>query len=119
MLNIKSPNFNRIKSLLLRQKKEVEEEIKRVEKDDPVMEDGLMESIEPGSASWMADVHGRAQAIRGNLQGLLSLIQKSLTKIRKGNYGKCERCGKKIEEARLTAMPTATLCISCSKKNSK
>ncbi len=28
---------------------------------------------------------------------------------------KCEKCGKDIEPARLKALPTASLCVSCSK----
>lgn len=112
-------SFNSIKRILLRQQKEVQEEIKKVVKDDPLLTDSLAESTEPGTESWLADVHGRAMAVRDNLQGLLSATQKALKRIKKGSYGKCEKCGKKIEEARLKAMPTATLCISCSKKASK
>lgn len=116
MLNLTRPNLNKIKELLLRQKKKVEEELKRVEKEDPVFDDGLAESIEPGTASWMADVHTKALAIKENLSQMLNWIQDSLSKLSKGSYGKCESCGKQIEEERLLAMPTATLCISCSKK---
>lgn len=30
-----------------------------------------------------------------------------------GEYGKCENCGKEIEEERLKAVPEAKLCIKC------
>ncbi len=119
MLNLGHPDFNKIKRTLLRQKKEVEEEIKKIQSDDPILADSLAESVESGSASWMADVHSKATALKENLQDLLSRTQKSLMRINKGNYGKCEKCGKMIELERLEAMPTATLCITDSKKTSK
>ncbi len=119
MLNLTRPNFKKIKNKLLRQQKEVEEELKDLEKKDPVMLDGLAESTEPGTESWMADVHNQVVAVKHNLQSLLKKIKKSLTNLKTGKYGKCENCGKTIEPARLEAMSTATLCVSCSKKNLK
>ncbi|SRR5258708_947116 len=119
MLNLTQPNFKKLKALLLRQQKKVESQIKSLEKDDPVMTDQMAESSEPGTDSWMADVHSRAVAVKINLQQMLDRTRKSLIALRKGKYGKCERCGKLIEPSRLDAIPTATLCISCSKKTSK
>jgi DnaK suppressor protein len=119
MLNLNRQNFDKIRRTLLRQEKSVKEELKRLQKDDPVFDDGLAESIEPGTSSWMADVHSRAVAIKDNLQGMLSRTQKSLASLKKGTYGKCEKCGKQIEPARLLAIPTATLCIKDSKKATK
>jgi DnaK suppressor protein len=113
-------NLNKIKQILLRQKKEVEADLKALEKEDPVLDnEALAESSEPGTDSWMADVHNRVVAAHQNLQDMLKKITKSLTAIKTGKYGKCERCGKRIEETRLEAMPTATLCIACSKLSSK
>lgn len=116
MLNLTRPNFDKIRQALLRQQKEVEEELKDISKDDPVTFDGLIESNEPGTASWMEDVHSKTIAARENLTGMLSKIQRALFRLNKGDYGKCEKCGKMIEPERLEAMPTATLCIACSKK---
>ncbi len=107
--------FDKFKNLLLKQQKEVEEEIKSLEKDDPVNSLDMAESSEPGTDSWMADTHGRVVAVKQTLQELLSKIKKSLLAMKSGKYGKCENCGKNIEPERLKAMPTATLCISCSK----
>ena len=116
MLNLTRPNFKALKNKLLRQQKNVEGELKDLEKKDPVMLDGLAESTEPGTESWMADVHNQVVALKHNLQSLLKRTQKSLSNIKKGKYGKCENCGKMIEPARLEAIPTASLCMSCSKK---
>lgn len=119
MLNLNRQSFDNIRKLLKRQEKDVKEELKRIHKDDPVYEEGLSESIEPGTSSWMAEVHSRAVSVKDSLQDLLKKTQKSLANLNKGTYGKCEKCGKQIEEKRLLAMPTATMCVSCSKKYSK
>ena len=37
----------------------------------------------------------------------------SLEKIKKGSYGKCENCGKDIDEKRLKVCPEARFCMKC------
>ncbi len=119
MLNLTQDNFKKIRDKLLHQQKIVEEELSEIEKDDPVKSDGLAESMESGTESWMADVHGRAVAVSDNLHQMSDNIKKALNKLKSGKYGKCESCGKQIEVARLIVMPTATLCMACSKKTPK
>lgn len=108
-----------IRSLLLRKRKKVENEIKELERDDPVLAATLAESSEPGTDSWMADVHTRAVAAKESLKHMLEGTTKALQNLKTGKYGKCEKCGKMIEKERLAVIPTATLCIACSKKASK
>lgn len=108
--------IDKIKTLLLNQQKKVEEEIKQLDADDPVNSDAPAESSEPGTDSWVADTHTRTVAVKRTLQEVLTKIQHSLKSLASGKYGKCENCGKNIEPERLRAVPTATLCISCSKK---
>lgn len=43
----------------------------------------------------------------------ISDIDRALTKIDAGTYGICEQCGKPIPEARLQALPHASLCVAC------
>jgi DnaK suppressor protein len=116
VLNLPRKTFDAIKNRLLRQQKEIEQEIKSIKKDDPLNGDSLAESSEPGTDSWLADMHGRTLAISDNLMLLLGRTKKALMNMRSGKYGKCENCGKPIELARLEAIPTATLCLSCSRK---
>ncbi len=111
--------LTRIREVLLHQQRKVESEIKDLEKDDPVLMNALAESSEPGTDSWMADVHTRAVAAKASLRHMLEGISKALQNLKTGKYGKCERCGKAIEKQRLEVMPAATLCITCSKKTSK
>ncbi len=43
----------------------------------------------------------------------MQLIESALTRIEQGKYGKCIKCGKKILEERLRAIPYALMCIEC------
>lgn len=119
MLNLPGKSLQKIKKYLLRRQKEVEKQIKEVDRDDPATEPALAESSEPGTDSWLADAHIRAIALKSQLIKAAKSVKTALLKIHKKTYGKCENCGKAIEPARLEAMPTAVLCLNCSKKNSK
>ena len=44
---------------------------------------------------------------------LIKKINETIAKIDVGDYGYCESCGAEIGLARLTARPTASLCIDC------
>jgi RNA polymerase-binding transcription factor len=53
----------------------------------------------------------RDLSLENNIRDLLAKIEKALGRLEDGTYGICERCGKPIEEARLRALPYASLCI--------
>jgi len=40
-------------------------------------------------------------------------IEDALVKVKKGAYGQCENCKKKIEIKRLEVVPEAKLCLKC------
>lgn len=60
--------------------------------------------------------HERYQAMVSELKLNLQLIDESLERINKGNYGFCVNCGQMIDTERLAAIPTATLCMECEAK---
>ncbi len=84
---------------------------------DPDSEDfGL--SLERGFADG-----GHSTAERGQLlslvQGLRSNlldVERALSKMDRGTYGRCERCGEPIAVERLEAIPWARLCIGCKQR---
>jgi RNA polymerase-binding protein DksA len=43
----------------------------------------------------------------------LRLIDSALTRIQQGKYGLCIKCGKRIPQERLEAIPYALMCIEC------
>ena len=54
-------------------------------------------------------------SIAHNVRDLLEKIGRVLDKIDDGTYGICESCGKRIEAARVKALPHVLLCLSCKK----
>src|SRR5207249_3418740 len=50
-------------------------------------------------------------SLEENETRVLAAIDAALARIDDGTFGRCERCGKPIEEDRLEAIPYATLCI--------
>ena len=53
--------------------------------------------------------------IEYNLELKLKNIDLALEKIKKGKYGICEKCGRKIDEKRLKIYPEARFCLKCKK----
>ncbi|MGB9680646.1 MAG: TraR/DksA family transcriptional regulator [Patescibacteria group bacterium] len=58
-------------------------------------------------------------SLEENLETNLQETERALKKIRQGEYGLCEECGKEISEERLRVMPTARWCLACKNKLSK
>jgi len=67
---------------------------------------------EEDSATEVADYQDQISLER-NLEINLEKIDKAIDKIGKGVFGKCEKCAKEIEQARLEAYPEATFCLAC------
>lgn len=53
--------------------------------------------------------------IEASLELKLQAVNSALRKIKKGNYGKCEKCKKAINLKRLMAYPEAKTCLKCKK----
>ena len=51
------------------------------------------------------------EGLEENAEHLLDEIDAALVRIEDGSYGRCTACGRPISEARLEAVPYATLCI--------
>ena len=59
----------------------------------------------------VAGQQGANRALSGQLSENLGEVERALAKMDDGTYGRCERCGKEISEARLEAMPATPYCI--------
>jgi DnaK suppressor protein len=59
----------------------------------------------------VAGQQGANRALSGQLSENLVEVERALAKMDDGTYGRCERCGKEIAEARLEAMPATRFCI--------
>jgi DnaK suppressor protein len=71
--------------------------------------DAALETAAGEASSQLAEVESRE----------LLEIENALARIKDGSYGKCEVCEKAIAPARLTALPYATCCINCARKEER
>lgn len=55
-------------------------------------------------------------SIEEGIEHLSKKIDRALSAIEKGTYGKCLNCKKDIEKGRLEIMPYADFCVSCKAK---
>ncbi len=56
-------------------------------------------------------------AVRRNAERMLYDVERALTRIQEGTYGRCRRCGQPIDPARLKAIPYARYCLTCASRN--
>ena len=60
-----------------------------------------------------------ASTLEENSTHVLTEIDAALGRIENGTYSVCQRCGNSIGEERLGALPWATLCIDCKRKQER
>ena len=76
----------------------------------------IMEGLEPKDLADIAsdDIDRKMiEAIGSQEVKQLKLIDSALTRIKQGKYGHCIKCGKRIPQDRLQAIPYALMCIEC------
>lgn len=74
----------------------------------PNRENGTMEE----EADEMQEYDNKL-SVEHSLEVKLKNVNLALEKIETNNYGKCEKCGKEIDEKRLKAVPEARTHIEC------
>jgi RNA polymerase-binding transcription factor DksA len=62
---------------------------------------------------------GEAETLVSQLREALADVEFALSKIDSNRYGLCDSCGAPISAARLEAIPTAKLCITCVAQRSR
>ena len=58
-------------------------------------------------------------AMEKRLEESLKEVEHALAKYEAGTYGLCDSCGEPIEQARLEAIPQASLCMKCKASQEK
>lgn len=109
--------LEKIKKHLAVERKRLEKEEKKLEEHDPF----LVPERDVGNPEFVEEAeegigHERVAAQRGIVQKLLFETKIALSKFRIGKYGICEKCGNRIDRARLEVFPQARYCVDCQKK---
>jgi len=65
---------------------------------------------DPGIYQWEFNL-----AMRERYQQRLDDIEHALDRMQQGTFGRCNKCGKAIGQARLEALPFTSTCIACAR----
>lgn len=102
-----------IQKYLLSKQKEVVNKLKSLDEEQLSFSNTMPESMELGTYAWEAETTSTKAAIKEQLLVFSRQLHETLSKFQKGTYGFCEKCQKRIEQARLEIVPTASHCMSC------
>jgi len=113
MTRIPRKLFNALEKQLASQRDELRRRIDRHRMDavmDRELDDETAAAVENVSRDMLVATLERERRT-------LREIESALTRMQKGEYGTCCRCGVAIPKARLDALPWARLCIHCAERS--
>lgn len=55
-------------------------------------------------------------ALREKIEQRIEQLEDALKRLKNGEYGTCESCGRPIDPERMDVLPQTTLCIQCARK---
>lgn len=87
------------------------EELAEIEKRLEYRGDYSLGEGDPAIHTWEVNF-----ALSQRIQEKVDSIRAALRRIDEGTYGICQRCGGRIDQARLEIIPHATLCIKCARE---
>jgi RNA polymerase-binding transcription factor len=119
-------DVERFRGLLLERREAVMNALDNLHKENAgSLEDETGELVSGSADQHMADTATETvereigNTLEEHDERLLEAIGAALQRIENGTYGKCVNCGAQIPEERLEAMPWATLCIECKRKEER
>jgi RNA polymerase-binding transcription factor len=123
---VSAVDTERFRELLVEKRRAVVEALDYLQKENPgSLEDETGELVSGSADQHMADTATETvdREIDYTLEAsdgrLLAAIDGALARIEDGTYGTCVNCGAQIAPERLEAMPWATLCIDCKRKEER
>ena len=117
-------DVDRFREALLEERRRVEAAIENIHADHPgsisdeTGEDAVYDNHLADTATETYD-RELDYTLEENSEHVLAEIDGALKRIEEGTYGVCSNCGKPIPEARLEALPWATLCIDCQRERER
>jgi RNA polymerase-binding transcription factor DksA len=108
-----------IKTRLEKEEDSLQGELSVLKKEDPYLSSDRVSSLTLDDDLIETEGHDRIVGTRLELKQRLEEVKEALTKLRRGDYGSCENCGKAISKERLLALPTAKFCLDCEAKRSR
>lgn len=117
MMNMHDPTWvDAQRTRLVSEQQNLEAELARIARKDPVGDDYHARVEEIGRAE-DENVHEEeqyeaARSVEQNLELQLRDVRLALQRITDGTYGICSVCGSPIDQKRLEALPSAATCVA-------
>ncbi len=112
--------LQKYKQSLEQEKEEIEQELGRIAKPNPLIEGDYVTKIghadDSEEKAEELSQYAVDKPVEENFEVRLKAINEALEKINAGTYGKCTNCGNDIATKRLEALPTASLCADCAQQ---
>lgn len=116
-------DVSRVREELLEKRGRVAHALEYLQKENPgSMEDEAEESPIDNHLAETASITLDREidyTLEGNSEQVLAEIDDALQRIEDGTFGTCRTCGQPIAPERLEAMPWATQCIDCKRKDER
>ena len=116
-------DVDRFRDLLTEERRRVVGAIEYLQKENPgSLEDEIQDETtddhlaETATATLDREID---YTLEESAENVLAEIDAALARVADGTYGKCLNCGQEIAEDRLAAIPWATLCIDCRRKEER
>ena len=96
-----------LRASLEEERTQLRHQLEELERDTGDLDENFADSGQVGAQQ------GEQATLARSLHDQLDDVELALGKMDDGSYGKCENCGKEIQEPRLEAIPAARHCIDC------
>jgi RNA polymerase-binding protein DksA len=118
--------LDELRSALLEERERVTRALEHLHEENPgSLEDETGELNAPSVDDHLGDMATATfdreldYTLEENAEGVLQEIDSALTRMETGTYGRCQNCGQPISPERLEAIPWATRCIDCKRREER
>ena len=107
---VRRERYQVLKDMLESRRGEIQDKLRTLRETLPNEISNVRDAEEQSVHDFVQDVELALMEMKSET---LAKIDDALRRVEEGTYGTCAECGSEITEARLRAVPFATLCISC------
>ena len=102
--------YDVLKAMLIERRREIDDRLRSIRSGLPAQLDDVQDIEEQSVSDLFQEVDFAVMQMKADT---LAQIDEALLRLEDETYGKCAECEEEIAEARLKAVPFATLCRDC------
>jgi DnaK suppressor protein len=99
-----------LKQMLEDRRRDIQDRLRSLRETLPAQVAEVKDAEEQSVQDFVQDVELALMEMKSETLGQ---IDEAIRRLEAGSYGTCANCGREIAEARLKALPFATLCVEC------